>query len=333
MPKEVAIGHKGRIDLVLSKAEFDELLAERLREEGESPIPPPVLHQLALVSDMPATEYAMQHSMLAALRVASRNDEDLVHGSPESASFSRNLGMLTQRSGAYFCVDCVREDLAKDTHFSWFRRAHQLLGVDWCPTHRFPLLRVTAPNPWKALPQQWLESGDFESLNPCCNALVEPSFLGRYVDIASALLERSRPFETRVIGEAISKRAKLLGLRGVIYGVRPLLSDYVRSVAPAKWLGEHLSELHKNHEGTFFTAVDLLVSSRTVASAGYTYPLALAALFDNAEDAIRHLGMKRALAAAGRRPKFEAQPVGAEPSRMESSRSEPTRQDATPALV
>lgn len=292
MPHEPAIAHAGRIAFVkgwVNNAEFGERLAEEVKRRGGNPISMPRLNQLALVSNMSTTDYARQHSMLSALRVAARTGEDLVHGAPESATFTRRLGMLTQRQGAYVCIDCVKEDLAPPWHHSWFRRTHHLLGVDWCPTHRTRLSRVTACEPWNSLPQHWLESGDVEPLKVCCSVLDESSFLARYVDIACALLERPKPFDTRVISEIIARRTKSLGLRSGRQGVRPLLSDRVKHAAPAEWLSQHFPELHQKHEGVFHSKLDDLVASRTVPRTGFTYSLVLAALFDKVEDAMHNL--------------------------------------------
>ena len=80
-----------------------------------------------------------------------------------STSFSRRLGLLTQRSGAYVCVRCIKEDLNR-SHFSWYRRTHHLIGVDWCQTHCCALSRVTAGDPFARGPQFWLDRGELDKL-------------------------------------------------------------------------------------------------------------------------------------------------------------------------
>lgn len=293
MPNELAASHAERISFInccIDKKDFDQRVAKKLVGKGLEPKSMPRLNQLALVSEMSCTDYARLHSMLPSLRVAARTGEDQLHGDPEGATFTRRLGLLTQRSGcggAYICRECVKADLL-DRHLSWFRRTHHLVGVDWCQFHRTKLTRVTASNPWAHSPHHWVESEELEELSTCFDELEDRGFLGRYVDISTMLIERGQPFDVRSIGQALAKRAQAQGLRIGLNGVKPLLSDLVKSMAPTEWVKAHFPELQNNPKTTFFPAVDSLVVSRTVPGTGHAYAIALAALFDTSEEALRY---------------------------------------------
>ena len=141
MTDELAIGHEGRIAWIYGateKRELDHHLAATLpQSDDQKPAKPSRLKQLATYAELSPTDYARKHSMLSVFRVAAKHGEDLMHGCEQGETFSRRLGMLTQKSGAYICQACIKEGLQKE-HLSWYHRNHHLYGVDWCPTHELP---------------------------------------------------------------------------------------------------------------------------------------------------------------------------------------------------
>lgn len=292
MDHELAAGHAGRIEWVNAvhhQAEFDGLVAACSHPgkvgqcEGRSR-----LSQLASLSAMPETEYARKHSMLPAFRVAARHGEDLMHGDATSESVCRLLGMRTQKPGAYLCTACVKDDL-NNWQRSWYRREHHLYGIDWCPTHEQPLSRVTAPDPWSALPQHWAEDCEIEVANTDTPKESDMLFLRRFTAIAQTLLERDRPLDVRVIGHLMGKRAQHLGLRTSVNGQRSTISDHIWRHAPAQWLKTHFNHIATKGKAGFLTKIDAAVISRTIPAQGHVYGLVLASLFDTAQEAIRYL--------------------------------------------
>jgi hypothetical protein len=234
MPNEVAVAHQGRIawlEVHSSAKETDEWIKTLLGSKNQDAVAMPRLHQLAILSNMKPTQYAQHHSMLPALRVASKAGTDHLHGDDISQSYSRRLGMLTQRRGAFCCERCIEEDL-KEQHFSWFRRTHHLIGVDWCSVHGCPLVQVDDPLPFSRAPNIWLTKGKLNTLDVAVPELPETGFLRRYVDISSALLLRDRPFPVEQINSQLAIRAASIGLRISKTGQRPLLSDRLGEQAP-----------------------------------------------------------------------------------------------------
>ncbi len=239
MDDELAKGHEGRIAWILGAAdqrEFAGLLASTLPSTNkQKPAKPSRLSQLAAHAKMSPTDYAANHSMLPVLRIAARHGETFAHGAIESESFSRRLGMLTQKFGAYICTACVNEDLKK-RQFSWYHRQHHLYGVDWCPTHEVVLTKVNAKNPWAAMPHHWIESENIESESSLDYDQQEMVFLRRYVEISAFLLNRAIPMDVRAIRHLIASQATALGLRTSANGQRSTISDQVLLKAPANWL-------------------------------------------------------------------------------------------------
>ncbi len=198
MLDELAAAHEGRrMVLVGCSSRSEHLKRMRAEVSAESAEEIPRLHLLAMVSGMNASAYALAHSMLASQRVASLKGQDFVHGTPESAAFSKRWGMQAQRAGAYVCNHCIDEDLSRHP-FSWFRRSHHLIGVDWCPEHGSVLHKVNASRPFDALPHNWRDENKTSPVSAFQASIPSDGFYRRYVDIALGLLSRERPVECGV---------------------------------------------------------------------------------------------------------------------------------------
>lgn len=223
--------------------------------------------------------------MLPALRVASKAGTDHLHGEDVSQTYSRRLGMLTQRRGAFCCERCIEVDL-KEQHFSWFRSTHHLIGVDWCPVHGCPLVQVDDPLPYSRAPHIWLAKGKLTKVDVAVPELPKAGFLRRYVDISTALLLRDRPFPVEQINSHLATRAASMGLRTSQTGQRPLVSDRLAEQAPTSWLNQHLPEWTTKTPTSFFQRIDRLASIKVVAGVGEAYAMALAALYDSADEAM-----------------------------------------------
>lgn len=214
MPNELSIGHEGRLAWVngrMSAKEVSQLISSTLIERGIDVADMPKLHQLALVSNLTPTDYAQRHSMLPVLRISAKPDAVVLHGAVNAQTYSRRLGMLTQRRGSYCCIKCIEEDLRR-RNTSWFRRTHHLIGVDWCPVHCCDLSRIDEPNAFSRVPQIWLEENKLRSDAGAPLQLSGDGFLLRYVNIATALLDRDRPLLATQVNGRLAKRARKLGL-------------------------------------------------------------------------------------------------------------------------
>lgn len=267
MPGEPAIAHAGRIALFLgvsSTQKFDQWLKREWNQGDKSATSSTRLAQLAGVAGMSLVDYARQHSLMGVLRVGARPSEMALHGAPEATNFTKRLGMLTQKKEAFLCPRCVQEDL-EHWKFSWFRRTHQLQGVDWCPSHRTPLVKVKGSNPWERLPQHRMEKGEVEGPNLGASDLESNDFVLRFTEIGCALLERSRPLHLGRLAGLLCDRAREIGLRTSQDGVKPNLSDLVLRSAPEEWLMRHWPDLVDKKPGSFYFGLDNTLISRTVS--------------------------------------------------------------------
>lgn len=292
MPDEPAIAHAGRMAFfkgLSDKRAMELWLVKAAAKEGVDE-KAPRLRQLAAVSGMASPDYARQHSLLGVMRVAAKPEFMSAHGAEEGDGFSRRLGMLTQKSHAYLCQSCAKEDV-EHWKFSWFRRIHQVQGVDWCPSHRRPLLEVTASDPWSKLPQHWIEDGEIEDSHRQ-GVFEEGGFEARFIEIACELLEKSGPCRVDALADAMKSRARELAIRTSQVGVKENLSDRVQALAPDAWLSRIWPDLQAKLKGAFHEGLDSVLARRTAPVKGLAYVTAMTAMWDTSSEVnqlLRHL--------------------------------------------
>lgn len=293
MPDELSLGHEARIAWVngiRSSIALAALIRTTLAEQGYIDEGLPRLHQIALVSLKTPAEYTQSHSMIAAIRVAAKSGVDIPHYDASAKEYVRQHGMRTQRPGVYCCTKCIQEDCQAHS-FSWYRRKHHLIGVDWCHIHGDPLYKVVDAHPFQHQPHVWLSEGKLEPIKACLTILPEDDFLSRYVSIACALLDRSKPYCAEKITPRLAQRAKDCNLRVGAIGQRPLISDRLFEIAPSKWLRAHLKGYEQKVAMETFRRIDFVVRSKNTAGPGDAYAMAAAILYDTAEEAIADLSL------------------------------------------
>lgn len=279
MPQEIALAHAGRIEFILPGGLYSPRANAGRGTE-------PKLVTLARASGLKPEHYASNHSLMPFFRMVARGDQPTRHGDPSETSLTRRLGTATPGKFVRICPQCVDDDL-NHWHFSWYRRTHQLPGIDWCPVHRSALVAVDHPNPWNCPPHHWVDQEKIRQLQSSPEGIAESGFLGRVGEIACELLERPVPLPVGRVGAALTERVQQMGLRTCLNGAKPVLSDVVREIAPASWLNLHWVGLAEKRRGEKYLGLDQVVS-RTRPATGLAYVTALAAMFDSASEALNY---------------------------------------------
>ncbi|WP_410498874.1 TniQ family protein [Chitinibacter sp. S2-10] len=147
-PDEYIIGWRGRIrffnHLPSSAHTINELreFYDRnnndisLKKRGTSKI-----YILSKFSRMPLEDFLQQHTLFP----FSHPFDNISEKEKSKETFQKYLSSSSQRlhkQGAWFCTSCISQD-EKEHGISYWRRSHQLLGIDWCFKHRFKLRRTT----------------------------------------------------------------------------------------------------------------------------------------------------------------------------------------------
>lgn len=289
MPDEVSAGHMGRLRWLNEWRDpltATQSLRRALKAHGVESESLDAFFLLAATADMPPTDYARLHSMMAPRRAAADLTAGVLHGENQGNSCTaRVYGVWLPRGLPLVCVHCIREDL-DHWGFSWYRRSHQLIGVDWCEKHGYGLSRVRCRDPFWLTPYWHLKSGATERVGPYADRLDAASdFVRRFVAMSSASLLMAAPVRSSAIRARLAQRARSIGLQ---LSARPgrAMSGFISEQAPAQWLCEHFPDVLAS-QGNGETPVDKALRSDRFVPDGQYYLLAMAALYEDADTALQ----------------------------------------------
>lgn len=107
---------------------------------------------------------------------------------------------------ARLCPDCVKED-RRFRGFTYWRRSHQVPGVDWCFKHNQILLENEAESPFSSSPESALKSG--KCREPYAARVRRSSpYMQRFAAVVDLLLNNlDRPVDIVLARETIRRRA------------------------------------------------------------------------------------------------------------------------------
>lgn len=270
--------------------------ANRLR--GRSPSQ---LERLSNVTGIDLPDFVRQHTMLPLRRAITGHHSALEHGSKSRPTLTL-WAMQALREGIYLCPDCVVED----TEFhgrSYWRREHQIPGVFWCLKHLCALRFCRDEAALLAAPSTQLGT----SITPdrkWVAGLLREGAVRRYVEICSAFLDTSKPFDAREVRRVLQRRSNLLGYRSlhaVAVGsrARPSLAEGVRRLFPIHWLQWVMPALTQATEDGAARLVDSAVWQAGSASC-ITYALVCSTLFESADEALGALSESKLTVSGGR---------------------------------
>lgn len=245
---------------------------------------------LARASGMTTQSYAVKHTLLSNFVVAAPADECSLFGSVGMARRTGQFAMQLPRRHAFVCLDCIDADMASK-RFSWFRRSHQLTGVDWCAEHRENLHQVAAERPFEHPPNWWRDEGlpvDSRLVGESANS---NAFIDRHAAISLSLLRRDRPVPCEALNQRLCEQARRMDVGGARTKGQTLLSDRLLALARDDWLYRHFPHFAMKTRGLVYRPIDNLLKRRETAAPGEVYVLALAALFDSAEAALKTVAL------------------------------------------
>lgn len=231
---------------------------------------------------------ARQHTMLPFTRFVEWFDRD--RGEVADFTGDKYLGsvMRIRGSRAYLCPDCVKEDL-DFRGITYWRRLHQLTGIDWCIKHGVGLWRYEGHDAFEQSPLSVMGASvaiDTDEVT----AARDHSTVARYAQIVEGLLvEVAQPYHTADVSTLIRDWAKQQNLRVALYGKRPVLSDLVAERFPRTWLSAHFPTSRRKETGIFAPWIDGTWFSRKYPCGIPSYVLALTLMYETADDALNAL--------------------------------------------
>ena len=291
-PQEVDRGYLGRVmrlNGITSEKEAVALMSIWAGVAGKSKQEVSCLELLSKVAGMELPFFAQQHTTLPLRRAITSYHPELPHGSEKMPSMLWTTGMRLSRDEAYFCPQCVHEDLDFHGQSFWRRRLH-IPGLLWCQQHAVPLRYVVeGKSAFLSPPSSYIEQS-ISVDEDWAEEAIQNKHIRNYVEICSGLMDRDVPLDVIKVAAILKEKASGLGFQthgGVVK--RPLLSDAVVTAFGKKWLGNVLAELADKETGLLLSQMDGVLYLNRSASSVSAYALACAMLYESADAALNAL--------------------------------------------
>lgn len=278
LPDELIHGYVGRLK-ALNVIRTSVQLFERLRQDfcskqGAHKVQNRLMY-LAAACELSPSDIVKSHSLIPFLRAVAREYSSQEENASEKLISPFSLSSLQP----YLCPDCVEEDLAF-WGVSYWRRSHQLPGVEICLKHDRPLMRMPYNYGFDAPPDPFLAKSNNFGQSILTNGLMR-----RYAEVALEFLVRDQPVSSLDAFAKIGERAHKLRIRLKSKGPGQHLYDHALELAPKGWLISLFPEAGDDRLQSCFPR------HRVNAHEGkqpVIYAHALATLFDSSDEALTY---------------------------------------------
>ena len=187
---------------------------------------------------------------------------------------NRQLLSMGQSSCYRYCPDCAQDDLT-EWGCSYFRRYHQLAGIDRCDHHEVALAELPRlaerVAPKYSVPSRQDATRRRTQSNPT---------LRRFFELSMMALQGSTPSHPEQLADALVGRAQALGLRMREQKSGPRFSDLVREQLPSNWLAKHFGSTKPEN------TMDGIFRAYRAPYRTACYLLAMAVLWDSPKEAM-----------------------------------------------
>lgn len=296
LPDEYIKGHLGRLRAINGFESSEQLvrqLSEQHRRDCKEEKSAPTHKLIAAMLKTEPEHYLRQHSLLPFTRVVTRKKD-------ETNTFSnfvtaRPYAIFQQeRPAAYFCQACIKHDKSS-MGFSYWRRLHQIPGIDICLKHEVPLYFVKYDYAFEREPHRWRNRAEQTP-----SELIEISdspLIRRYIRVAEILLTSEKRAWSHAASTALTIKVKSLGLRISPQGNSDNISDFLKQKLPEAWSKSYLPRLHEKPAGEYLHQIDGICLSQ--GGSGHVFAIAMAVLFDDETSAVNDLLTSREQRALG----------------------------------
>lgn len=279
---ELAEGFHGRLKR-LNQCMSNKSLLDKLKShfglEGQDI---PRAGVLAKAAGLDISEFCRGHTFIPYQRAVTRNQTDSMHGDPADVTALIYLAFKRPRSTASFCPECAKKDLVSRGYSHW-RRKDQIPGFDWCSMHGIPLMQCDKRLVTDCMPSHIIgNKPDFVDQE---EGLLDNPVIQRYMLISEGFLSTKTPLYPTSASQLLKQRAQKLGLRIGRTGNKESLSDLALQLAPTDWLQRLLPGILTKKSGKYFAPLENVLSYGGSIRA---HALALALLFESADDALDH---------------------------------------------
>lgn len=242
--------------------------------------------QLAVLLDINIEQFCQQHTLLPIYRGLTNIEPEITHGSMNYPYAIKRYGHFGFVKQFKVCRACMAEDLDY-LGYSYYRRSHQIPGAQVCTKHHDlnegNLLK--APSGLFVNPNM-IDSCKLENIQIFKNPVID-----RLHDIFNGLCDFNIPIFTVKIIDQLQFKAREKNLRWSSDGTKKLFSDLVLEQLPLDWLIEYLPTFKRKIKEKRHSCIDAILSPQMRSFQSPMYVLAMAILYDDADEALLMLNM------------------------------------------
>lgn len=282
LPEEMLAGYVGRV------ARLNEISQQRLwrhLHEHESLTSKPGhlrtwVHALATAYPLDADTLASSHTLIPLLTVLRPQGSNMKMADPKYAAALHQCETALPDRGPRLCQACVEEDLGF-WGFSYWRRNHQVCGIDCCPKHGVPLHQVDNPDALAMFPEEC--RGNARQLAP---AVAEP-WRSRLTEMVTELMDLKSAIPSNQALYRLLKRCEQFQARHHPNCKRAPLAQAVHLILHGSGLEQVFPTLLQTRRELHLSSHGSHTTHWTRSGTGYAYALTLTALYAAPDEALR----------------------------------------------
>lgn len=299
LPDEFFLGYRsrlGNLNCHANSADTNRVLRAWLSETDPSLGKIiPCVYSLSKLLNMDMETFIKNHTLTPITSAIRAKRIDNKHYLTESGRANLvSLMTLTSRkvkNEACFCAQCVTEDMHYHG-FSYWRRSHQLSGVDWCAKHENLLFEVPKDNAYKYPPGVYFKKGEYNQV--AIENYSSHPVVSRYAQMISDSVELRESLQFKVVGQVLLNRLNELDIRDDD-GKKKMFSDVLNERVPHDWLKKHFPKLLKEKPNQYICRFDDLPKARGACKSFMNTILAAALIYKSAEEGLSALTQRQNL--------------------------------------
>lgn len=284
MPDELLLGFFGRLgvlngypDYTSAKSQVKNILINNFNRDCQYPL----IYQMSDLLSLPATQIVREHTLVPILRSTHWNGLENDH-----INLAKSLSHKLAKNNITFCKECVEEDISY-LGFSYWRRSHQIHGVDTCTKHQTNLYMAQENNAFYMMPSDVLNSGGICIPNYPVSTQENP-VVKKYIDLIEDYILMQNCIKIHTISKLLISASKSLNIRRYKEGRRRLLSDLIQENVPHEWLNYYFPEFKSKVNNAYLHSIDGIFLSHSQPSL-FSLILAISILLPEVDSTIFRL--------------------------------------------
>lgn len=283
LPEEMLAGYVGRVARLngISQQRLWRHLHEHETLTGKPGHLRTWVHALATAYPLDADALAGSHTLIPLLMVLRPTGSSMKMADPKCVAAIRQCETALPDRGPRLCQACVEEDLGF-WGLSYWRRNHQVRGVDCCPKHGVPLHQTDNPDALAMFPEEC--RGNARQLVP---AVADP-WSSRFTEMVTELMDLKSAIPRNQALYRLLKQCEQFQARHHPNCKRAPLAQAVHRILHGSGLEQVFPTLLQSRRELYLTSHGSHTTHWTRSGTGYAYALALTALYATPDEALRH---------------------------------------------